>query len=410
MTVDRRTSAVRAAGLVLSVACATVLAACGSSGGSGEKTSGSTGASGSPIRIGVLAPLTGSVAADGQDMLKSTQLLVDQTNASGGIDGHKIEIVSADDACEAQQGTQAAQKLAISNVVAVVGGFCSSASLPAEAIFKRDNLPFLISVSSNPELTGAANTNVTRYIGRDDEEAPAEANYLENVLHASKIAIMNDGTSYSQSVSQQLTKTLKQDPSVKVVYNGGITPGGNDYRSQLIQVQSSGADALIYPGFYAEFGIIAKEWKQASMSFDLVGGDSTIDPSVATTAPTAISDPKFSQIAYPTLSQLSNPEATDFRDAFVKKFGAQPGTYGIFQADATQGLIDALKATNGSTAEPALNTAFRKVSFTGITGQISFNAIGDREQPPFVALRATAGGPLTTMSTYSLANGWTATS
>ena len=409
MTVYRRSGTRRAVGLVLSVACATALAACGSSGGgSGAKSSGAS--SKGAIRIGVLAPLTGSVASDGQDMLKSTQLLVDQVNATGGIAGRKLEVVSADDACAAQQGTQAAQKLAISKVVAVVGGFCSSASLPAEAIFKRtNNLPFLISVSSNPELTSASNTNVTRYIGRDDEEAPIEVAYLENVLHARKIAIMNDGTAYSQSVSQQLSKDLGQSSTAKVVYNGGITPGGNDYRAQLVRVQNSGADALIYPGFYAEFGVIAKEWKQANMSFALVGGDSTIDPSVATTAPDAVSDPKFSQIAYPTLAQLSNPEASAFQTAFVKKYGSQPGTYGIFQADATEGLIAALKATNGATDAATLNAALRKVSFTGITGQISFNDIGDRVAPPFVALRASVGGPLAEVASYSSATGWTAT-
>src|SRR5690606_10313690 len=129
------------------------------------------------------APTTGSVSSDGEDMVNATKLAVEEINAAGGIDGRKVETVVADDACEAQQGVQAAQKLVQEKVIAVVGGFCSAATLPAIEVFERSgNLPFVVSVSSNPDVTDPGRKNIVRIIGRDDQEAPAEATYLRDVL------------------------------------------------------------------------------------------------------------------------------------------------------------------------------------------------------------------------------------
>ncbi len=61
-----------------------------------------------PIKIGAELPLTGDYAYEGQGMLKSIQLLVDQTNAAGGILGRKVELIAEDDAGDPGQASQVA--------------------------------------------------------------------------------------------------------------------------------------------------------------------------------------------------------------------------------------------------------------------------------------------------------------
>lgn len=373
-----------------------VLAACGSESSDDAE----------PIKVGILAPTTGSVAADGEDMVRASELVVGRVNKNGGIDGRKIELVVADDACEAQAGTQAAQKLVADEVVAVVGGFCSSASLPASEIFDRnDHLPFVISVSSNPQLTEAGFPGVTRYIGRDDQEAPVAVDYVSNLLGATKVAIMNDNTEFSRSVSKTMKSAFGEQDSVEIVYDDAIQPGQNDYRAALSRVARSGADTLVYTGFYPEFAVLAAQWKSQDLDFRLVGGSSSIDASVIEGAESAAADERFSIVTYPTAALLTNDLASEFLAEYQEAYDAEPGSYGVFQADAMEGLVKALEENPDDLSPEALGKRLRAVEFEGVTGQISFDDAGDREAFPFKAVRA-VDGAFSVVASFEPDGGW----
>ena len=66
------------------------------------------GAQGAPIKIGVPVPLSGGNAKMGNDISQAATLAVEEWNAKGGVLGRKLEIVSFDDACDAQASVTAA--------------------------------------------------------------------------------------------------------------------------------------------------------------------------------------------------------------------------------------------------------------------------------------------------------------
>lgn len=64
------------------------------------------GGGGGPVRIGVVAPLTGPSATVGQDIVRAARLAVAQINERGGLlGGRKAELLVADDACDAKRGS-----------------------------------------------------------------------------------------------------------------------------------------------------------------------------------------------------------------------------------------------------------------------------------------------------------------
>src|ERR1700730_1569425 len=93
--------------LILFLLIPFLLAACGGS-GSGN---GSASATQSPIKIGLLSPLTGPEGFIGQAGLKGVQVAADYINANGGILGRKIELVSADTGGDAVDAVPALRKL-----------------------------------------------------------------------------------------------------------------------------------------------------------------------------------------------------------------------------------------------------------------------------------------------------------
>jgi branched-chain amino acid transport system substrate-binding protein len=133
---DKRTISKRTMMVAIVAVVGLGLSACGGSSSSSSSAAG-TASSGGEILIGVNAPLSGDYAAAGTDIVNGALLSAKAINAAGGVDGKMIKIISQDDACSAQVGAQAAQKLISQKVVAVAGGYCSGASLPALAEFHR---------------------------------------------------------------------------------------------------------------------------------------------------------------------------------------------------------------------------------------------------------------------------------
>lgn len=387
--VDARALHLRSWRAVLAVLAAGLLALGAAACGGNDSDDSGSGSGGDPIKIGVLAPTSGPMQGNGEDMVNATELAVDAVNAEGGIDGRQIEIVVADDACEAQQGVQAAEKLVQDEVVAVVGGYCSAAALPAAEVFRRNGgVPFLLTVPSNPQLTEAGDENITRFIGRDDQEAPAQVKYLQQVIGSKNVAIVHDNTEFAVSVANEMKRILEEEEdSPKIVYFDAVQPGGNDYRPALERVARTDADTLVYTGFYPEFAQIARQWGSGNYDYNLIGGASTIDATVVEMAPEATKDERFSIMTYPTALLLQGQKADDYRTLYKDEIGSEPGSYGVFQYDAMQALFDALKADPDDLSPEALSARMRETNMEGITGQIDFNENGDRNAPPVLAVR-----------------------
>lgn len=81
------------------------------------------------IVIALEAPLTGSQAANGQDMLRGAQLAAKEVNARGGVLGRKVKVVGVDDKADPSLGAQAVRKAQAAGAVAVIGPYNSSVGL-----------------------------------------------------------------------------------------------------------------------------------------------------------------------------------------------------------------------------------------------------------------------------------------
>src|SRR5919206_1845241 len=85
-------------------------------------------------KIGLMAPITGSWASEGQEMKKNVELLAAEVNAKGGLLGKKVEIVVEDDGGDPRTASLAAQRLSTKGVVAVIGTYGSALTQGAPTI------------------------------------------------------------------------------------------------------------------------------------------------------------------------------------------------------------------------------------------------------------------------------------
>src|SRR6201997_2822142 len=110
-----------------------------------------------PIKIGVIAE---SQAVAGSSIPQAAQLAADEINAAGGVDGHKIQIVSYDDHSTAPEAVRAFQRAVNEDHVnAVIASYISEVVLALEPWTGR-----LKTVTVTP---GAASDVITQNIAKD---------------------------------------------------------------------------------------------------------------------------------------------------------------------------------------------------------------------------------------------------
>ena len=332
------------------------------------------GAQGAPIKIGVPVPLSGGNAKMGDDIAKAATLAAEETNAKGGLLGRKVEIMSFDDACDAQQSVTAAHKLLDAGVVAVAGGYCSSAAIPASAVYHDAGVAFVADASSNPKLTDQGFENVFRVIGRDDQQGPYAAGFMMKTLKAKRIAILHDNTLYAKGLADATNAALTGRAGVQVVFFDAVTPGEKDFSAVLTKVKSLKPDVTYYTGYYPEGGLIAKQFKDLGVSGKFMAGDANNDPTFVSEAGNA------SEGVFVTSTPLPQDQATAkaFIDRYKKRWNQDPGPYSALEYDAVNVVLNAIKQSGSADRAAIVKAIAATKTYRGATGAISFDKKGDR--------------------------------
>jgi branched-chain amino acid transport system substrate-binding protein len=366
----------RSAATAILAAVALTATACSSA----SSSSSSGGTSTSPIIIGVPVPLSGEYASAGTDILHGAQLAADTINSAGGVLGRKIEVIGQDDACLASTGSQAAAKLISQGIVAAAGGYCSTAAFPELEAFHRAGIPYVMDASTNPELTEQGFAEAFRTIGRDDEQGPIAASFITSYLHATRVAVGNDNSTYAKGLADATVAALQKDGAT-VVFNNALTPGQSDYTSFLTKIGQSKPQVFYYTGYYPEFGLLLKEAKQLGLKFTMMGGDANNDPTLLKTAGTAANGAMMTTA--PLAQFLSS--ASGYVSAYTAKYGTGPGPYSSYEYDAVGVVAQAIKDA-GSTTPSKITAALKTITYDGITGTFHFDSVGDRQPVNYIVI------------------------
>jgi branched-chain amino acid transport system substrate-binding protein len=353
---------------------ALILMGCGG-GSDSESTSGQK--SDKPhdvIKIGVLVPLSGANASSGVDLLNAAKLASDEINAAGGVLGRPVEIVPVDDGCDPQTATAAAQQLLGTGIVGVAGGYCSGAVIPETDVLHPKGIPYIV-VATNPAVTERGLNTVFRNAGRDDRQGIFAAQFLAGPAGARRLAILHNNSTYARGLAEH-TRMANSDLKLgmQIVFFDAIVPGEDDYSSALTKIKQTGADTLYFTGYASEAGIIVRQAKELGLAVRVIGGDATNEPIVIKTAGPAANGYIVTTAPLPEFL----PGATTFITAYTERFGGGPGPFSVYGYDAVKVLANAI--TQAVSTDPKdVSEALRTTRFGGITGEIAFDAKGDRQ-------------------------------
>jgi branched-chain amino acid transport system substrate-binding protein len=347
------------------------------------------------IKIGLVQPLTGSVAYNGQADVNGSKLAVEERNKAGGVLGKKIELVIEDGQCKPANSVNATEKLIQKDkVVALSGAFCSSATAAIMPVAERYKMPLITGVSSKADLTEKGNKYFFRAAETDALLSRAFAKILANDLKLKSVAYVGVNDDWGRGGVEEFSRDLSA-AGVKTAAKEYFDHGATDFYTLLTKLRASGADAIFVAAETQDGSILVKQIKELGLKMKVFGVGSWATPDFIKLAGPA------AEGIYAAVPYVSTYESTR-NTAFVKNYNAAyneaPGKYGNAGYNALNILMDAIARAGGTDSEK-IRAALAKTDYDAPNGKYKFTANGQAYGFSLVLVQITNKMPKVVAST-----------
>ena len=328
------------------------------------------------IKIGVAQPMSGNLAALGQDMHNGVKLAVDELNKGGfKIKGKPvtIEIVAVDDRASADTGKQVAQQLVDAGVVAVIGHLNSGVSIAAAPIYAERNIAQL-AISTNPKYTELGHATTFRLVANDMLQAKAIGSFAASHIKAAKFAVVDDGTPYGKGLADGAAEQLKKagkDIGLRQSFDDKTTA----FDELAGKLKEGGVEAVVSTlNDFQVLALMEALKKVAYTQLSILGGDTIKTTTMLKGA--GLVDGLYA--TSPIVEAREFPAGGKFLDSYRASFKMDPAYGGHYSYDAMHVLAGAIKRAESAKPD-AIVTALRNIDgYAPVTGSMKFDSKGEQ--------------------------------
>jgi branched-chain amino acid transport system substrate-binding protein len=328
------------------------------------------------IKIGVVAPLTGSASTTGNDMWQSAVLAAEEINSRGGVnvDGvnMKISLVRGDTETNPQQGVKAVTKLITEDGVDIlIGGFSSGITYADQVVAAEHGVPFIITGASSPVITKRTDIDTSYFFHHcptTDDYGEVTLLFVDEVLRPAiyerfnlsedrplRLGVLYQDSKYGEGVYEGITKAIeKHNLGMEVVAAEKFTMSETDYRTALTVLKDAKPD-VVYPAAFLneQTPIVTQGRRDVGLNSIYLSVECNDDPDyytgVGRWGEYSIQESRFGPYVVPAGS--IHDAVVKFRDDFEARFGNSPSMMG---ASTYDGVYIAAKAfENAGTLDKA---------------------------------------------------------
>ena len=343
---------------------------------------------GEPIRIASALVVSGPNAQLGLDSQYGVEIALSKR---GELLGHPLELQPEDEACSAEGGQTAAQKIVSDpTIVGMIGTSCSGAGVPASQVIADAGYVMISPSNTAPVLTDPdqRNAGYFRTAHNDKIQGRAMAVYALEELGVTTAAAIHDGDPYTEGLATSFRDSFVELGGEMVAFEAE-DPNATNVSPVLTTVAAAGPpEFLYYPVFIPLGPNLTQQARDTEGLGDttLAGADGLISPDFLEAAGEAAIG---MYISGPDLG-FENEEYDDFQQRYQEAYGSEPlSAFHAHAYDATNMLLNAIEevalaADDGTLLIPrqALRDAIADTAgFQGITGTITCDQYGDCADP-----------------------------
>jgi branched-chain amino acid transport system substrate-binding protein len=332
--------------------------------------SGGALAQSDPIKIGVIQPLTGPLAFDGNNDVKGAKLAADEINAKGGVLGKKIELVVEDGQCKPAESVSAAEKLIVRDKVPVImGAFCSGATLAVMPVAERNKIPLVTGVSSSPKLTEQTHPYFFRNAESELMTAQAFASILYEKMGLKNIYYLAVNDDWGRGTVGAFKETFDK-LGAKTMSIEYVDRTANDFYTPLTKIRAANPDVMVVVAETQAGSIIAKQSKELGLKSKIFGVGAWATPTFMNLAGEAANGLLAGVVYAPTMEGERNKE---FVARFTKAFGEAPGKYSAAGYNTINVIAQAIQRAGAAEPEK-IRAALEKTDYMGPNGRVKFDS------------------------------------
>ena len=346
-----------------------LMAGCGGGAGDSDKAAGDT------IKLGFLGATTGSVANYGIPGEKGMKLAIKEINAEGGVLGKQLQGIYEDNKGDNTEIANITTKyITRDKVAALIGDPCTGLTKVAADIAQKNQV-----VIFSSGATGDGVVEIGDYVFRntllDIFAVPAVVDWMLDDQGWKKIAVI---TSLNNGYSTALTPVFKKSLEARnanIVIEESVNDGETDFTAQVTKLKNSGADVLVFTGYYTEAALIMNEAQKQNLDIKLIGGDGLYGQDLAKLGLSAVEEKVIFYCGFAT--DQPSPETAAFLEKYRAEYNEEPDMFSAQYYDAVYIIAEAMEKSGSADPTVYRDELAQLKDYPGVSGQTTFRA--DRE-------------------------------
>lgn len=326
------------------------------------------------IKIGVLAPLTGTNAEYGKGFEVGTQMAVDRINAAGGINGRNLELVVKDSKGDQKESSDLCRMFGDDQqIMAIIGDFTSGACMANAPIVDEAKIVQLSPTASNPDYASMSDYCFS-IMGRQDGEAPFYAKYiLGKYMGVKKLGVIYINSDWGKACFDNFKAQCDED-GLEIVEAVNYVQDEKDFSSLITKLKAADPEVICI----MDQGAVPQIINQ-------IRGSGWTDIPITTLGPGTSEQlidlcGKNAEGLLLTSPFFFDPDDADlvaWKDEFIKKAGFEPTIHPVCAYDCVNLLAEAIKACGDEVTRTNIRDNLANVNIVGVSGPLKFNEGGD---------------------------------
>lgn len=328
-------------------------------------------------RIGCIFSVTGKTSWLGEPQKKTVEMIADEINSKGGINGRKISLFIEDVQGDNTRAINAVKKLIQKDkVCAIIGPSESGTTMAVIPVVQKMGVPLLSCAAAEEISKPAADRKWIFKLGQNDSDAVRRIYENMNKKGIKKVGVLTATTGFGNAGRKKLTE-MANEFGIQLVADESYAPTDTDMTAQLLKIQKAGAEAAVNWSIEPAQSIVPKNMKQLKMTIPLYQSHGFANVKYAEAAGDAAEGlifPAGRIMAVSTLPE-GNPQKAvlnEYKTAYEAKYKEHVSTFGGHAFDGLKIVAKAIETVGDDPAK--IRDYIETAQFTGTGGQFKFSA------------------------------------
>jgi branched-chain amino acid transport system substrate-binding protein len=327
------------------------------------------------IKVGAILSVTGPASFLGAPEAKTLEMMVDDINAKGGINGAKVELVIKDSGGSSEKAVSFAKQLIDEDKVFAIIGPSTSGETMAIKNIAEEGKTVLLSCAAAEDIVNP----VAKYVFKTpqmDKHAVIRIFQQMKKMGISKIGVLSSNTGFGGAGKKQIEK-LAPENGIQVVISEVYDKAATDLTAEVTKVKAANVQAIVNWSIEPAQAIVIKNARQIGLTlpiFQSHGFGNIKYVQAAGAAAEGVIFPAGRLLVVDVLSD-KNPQKKVL-DAYKKEYEAKykedVSTFGGHAYDAMKILEQAIIAAGSVNTEKVRSTIENMKGLVGTAGIFNF--------------------------------------